>query len=340
MRIPKPFFRTQTQSYYLQFKGKQINLGRNKAAALAKYHELLAGHQEPTPEGTAAAVIDQFLEWCKANRAPRTYKFYKEHLQSFVDFIGKQIRVADLRPYHVTQWLSTVKGGDTFKYGAVGSVKRAFKHAVDEGYIPYSPVAKCKQPRPQPREVYITPEQWQTIIESMKPGPFQDAILFLRQTGCRPFELRQIEASNIDGKHIVFAAKKSKGKRYRRVIPLTAKAFEIVQRLAAEHPTGTIFRNQKGRPWTHPAMGHACRKFAKKLKVPLYPYAIRHTFCTDMLLAGMDPIKLAEVMGHRSLKMIMDVYSHLNLKRDELREQLEKFVNANDAKPPEKGHAA
>jgi len=52
----------------------------------------MAGKQEPTPDMTAAALIDNFLEWCKANREPRTYEFYQEHCQSFIDYVGKAIR--------------------------------------------------------------------------------------------------------------------------------------------------------------------------------------------------------------------------------------------------------
>jgi integrase len=334
MRIPKPFFRKQTQSFYLQLNGKQINLGKDKAQAMTKYHEIMAGKQEPLPDITAAALLDMFLGWCKASREPRTYQFYFEHLQSFIDYIGKTIQAMDVKPLHVTQWVGTRNGGETHKYNAASSLKRGFAWGAEQGIIPFSTLARYKPDhRPQPREVYIQPQQWQALIDKIKPGPFKNVVLFLRQTGCRPFELRRIEAKNIDGQCIVFERKKSKGKRVRRVIPLTKQAFAIVKQLANENPTGPIFRNEKGRPWTKSALGHAFQRHAKKMMFPLFAYAIRHSFCTDMLTQGMDPLKLAEIMGHKDLKMIMTVYSHLNLKRDELRQQLEKCVNANDATP-------
>ena len=212
MRVRKPFFRKQTASYYVELNGKQIPLGRDEKQAWEKYHALMLGRQDLTPQMAAAALIDNFLNWCKANREPRTHQFYLEHLQSFTDYIGKTIRVLELKPWHVTKWLATRNGGDTHKYNAVGSVKRAFKWAVDEGYIPSSPVARCKPPRPQPREVYISPEQWHVVLKMVKPGPFLDVLIFLRQSGSRPFEARRIEARHIDGNCIVFERKKSKGK--------------------------------------------------------------------------------------------------------------------------------
>ena len=52
-RCPQPFFRTQTQSWYVQLQGGQIPLGRDREEAWAKYNELMAssGHQiGPQPQ--------------------------------------------------------------------------------------------------------------------------------------------------------------------------------------------------------------------------------------------------------------------------------------------------
>jgi integrase len=334
MRVPKPYLRKQTSTFYVQLHGRQINLGKDEQAAWKQYHELMA--IEPlkiTYDYTVAELVDRFLAWVNPNQAERTYEFYQTRLQAFIDYIGKSIKISELQPFHVTQWLSTVNGGDTHKSNYVRSVKRAFKWAADEKYIQTSPLATYKSKhRPQSRDVYITPQQWQQFISGVKPGALHDVLIFMRQTGCRPFECRQIEAHHIDGHCIVFEKRKSKGKLVRRVIPLPNVAYEIVQRLAAKYPEGPLFRGKHGQPWSTASLGSVFRNRAKKLKLTIYPQAMRHTFCTDMLMQGIDPIKLAEIMGQRSLKMIMEVYSHLSLKRDELRQELEKCVTSNDAK--------
>lgn len=60
MREPKPIFRKQAQSQYVQLGRKQINLGKDEAAAREKYHRLLADfreHQEVAPSNAPPIEI-------------------------------------------------------------------------------------------------------------------------------------------------------------------------------------------------------------------------------------------------------------------------------------------
>lgn len=43
----------------------------------------------------------------------------------------------------------------------------------------------------------------------------------------------------------------------------------------------------------------------------VYPHLIRHSFITWSLTRGMNPIQLAQIVGHSSLAMIQQVYAHL-----------------------------
>jgi hypothetical protein len=46
MRQPKPFYRTQTPSFYVQIDGRQIDLGPDEAEAYRRWHLLMAGADE------------------------------------------------------------------------------------------------------------------------------------------------------------------------------------------------------------------------------------------------------------------------------------------------------
>src|SRR5262249_1475379 len=52
--------------------------------------------------------------------------------------------------------------------------------------------------------------------------------------------------------------------------------------------------------------------------------AFRHSFGARMLKAGVDPITVANLMGHRNLAMLANTYSHLNQDPAYLREQAKK----------------
>ncbi len=47
------------------------------------------------------------------------------------------------------------------------------------------------------------------------------------------------------------------------------------------------------------------------IKKPVYPHLLRHSYATWALTKGIDPIMLADVLGHNSLTMIQQVYAHL-----------------------------
>jgi integrase len=44
----------------------------------------------------------------------------------------------------------------------------------------------------------------------------------------------------------------------------------------------------------------------------VYPHLFRHSFATEALRRGMNPIQLAKILGHTSLRMIERTYSHLD----------------------------
>ncbi|MCB5433147.1 tyrosine-type recombinase/integrase [Blautia faecis] len=57
------------------------------------------------------------------------------------------------------------------------------------------------------------------------------------------------------------------------------------------------------------------------------PHILRHTACTRMAEAGMDPKILQGIMGHSDISMTMNVYNHGSIERmqNEMK-KLEKYM--------------
>jgi integrase/recombinase XerD len=56
------------------------------------------------------------------------------------------------------------------------------------------------------------------------------------------------------------------------------------------------------------------RGLGQRCAIPdrVHPHLFRHSFVTHMLAQGMNPVQLAVIVGHTSLDMIQQVYSHLS----------------------------
>ncbi len=317
-----PWRRKQDNCWYTKVNGKQIKLAEAEVSyqdALKLYHEAHAHAKKHSSELpiTVAQIIDEYLEWLKFNRAPGTYRWYYDYLQSFVDHIGAKLKVNQLKPLHVERWLqaSYAKAGSNHRRGAIKAIKRALNWAVEMDAITHNPVAKMKAPAYERREGHLTQEQFDDLMEKIKSECFRDYLDFLWLTGCRPMEVRQIEAQHLQGDKIVLPVKQSKGKRYNRVIYLTPEALKMVKRLAKEVARGPLFRNSQGNPWTSNAV--RCR-FRNLGIEDVCATTLRHSWVTKSLENGVDTTTVAVLAGHRDPTMVQRNYQHLAANHEHL----------------------
>ncbi|MGA7361922.1 MAG: tyrosine-type recombinase/integrase [Candidatus Dormiibacterota bacterium] len=67
-------------------------------------------------------------------------------------------------------------------------------------------------------------------------------------------------------------------------------------------------------PLTPSGVQQLVRELGRRCGIPgpVHPHLFRHSFATWALSRSMNPIQLAEILGHTSLAMIQQVYSHLS----------------------------
>ena len=72
---------------------------------------------------------------------------------------------------------------------------------------------------------------------------------------------------------------------------------------------------------------HAQEKYNSLFKIPLpkiTPHVCRHTYCSNMAKAGMNPKTLQYLMGHSDIGVTLNIYTHL--KFDDARDEVEKMM--------------
>jgi site-specific recombinase XerD len=343
MRQPEPYFKKSHKAWYVNVGGRQIRLAKDEKEAWEEYHKIMAGEVDIGRDPTLNDLFMAFTRWSERNHKPDTREFYKMYQSSFIATVGPGKRVSQVNPRHVTNWLDDnwpiydiLKGDKVIvpraaastRNGAVRAVKRPFNWGVSEGLIGRSPLVAVKTPKPTSRDTYLMPDQYDTLLAQVKHDDMRDVMETLRHTGCRPTELRLIEARwvNHDARCWEFPDDPDLPPKLQgRVVMLNDTAWQITERLCRENTDGPIFRSRiRNKPYSKAALVERFRKLRAHVDFHASPYTIRHTFATDAILQGVDLITIKELMGHEDLRMLEKIYQHVKKRGDHLRAGLEK----------------
>ena len=354
--MSRPWWRKTSKAWYATINGKQELLckapsksdRKGQDRADKELQKVLAVRQSIGYDATIAGVLEEFLVWSQANQSAKTYRGYKDLLQSFLDH-AEVAFVRELKPIHITKWLDDHKPkgkhvgwGSSGRRAAIVAVKRALNWAVEQGLIEKNPLFLVKLPTPVRREVLISNESHRKILRTVDRA-FRRVVRVMRATGCRPIEVRTVTAKevNLELGAWVFpvghpANKTGKRTGRPRVTYLTKSIQRLVKALLKRYPTGSLFRNKRGKPWTSNAFRLRWKRLREKLGLPegTCAYAIRHTFTTEGLERGVPVATMAELLGHQDLGMISRHYGHLAQKSQHLRAAAEQAaeVRSSDGK--------
>jgi len=129
MRQPKPWYRSQTDSWYVQIGPKQHSLAKgkeNEKSAFAAYHQIMAEKKPVEPEHTTVAqACDLFLDWSNKHNTHETFEWHRNFLQDFCDTHGSKSATAVI-PHDVSTWLDDHPKWKAGRRHATYCVKRAF----------------------------------------------------------------------------------------------------------------------------------------------------------------------------------------------------------------------
>jgi hypothetical protein len=202
-RRPKPWFRPSRGVWYVTYQGKQHNLGSGpEEDAEDAFHELKKRTKDEAIVSNEAAVcvMDDFLTWCEKHRAPRTYDWYKDHLEAFAQHIGT-LPLAKLKAYHLQEYLDAHTWSGGHKRGVITAIQRAFRWAYKLGKIDSFPLRGIEKPPAGKREQIVTPEEFATILSHVRDDAFRDLLNVSWEVGCGPQESLRVEARHMDLKH-------------------------------------------------------------------------------------------------------------------------------------------
>ncbi len=247
-----------------------------------------------------------------------------------------------------------------------GLLRPAFQMAMDDNCIQKNPFAFSLSGvvvnDSVPREA-ATEEQMRRFLQFIHDDyiyyRYYDAVYILFHTGMRISEFCGLTVSDIDliaktvnidhqlqrysdMSYHIETTKTSAGKRK---IPITDEVAECFERIleergsawTAEPPIdgcrGFLFVDEKGMPlvsqhWQS-RFKHMMERYNSIYKVQMpkiTPHVCRHTYCSNMARAGMNPKTLQYLMGHSDIAVTLNVYTHLGL--EDASEELRRIQEA------------
>lgn len=213
-----------------------------------------------------------------------------------------------------------------------------------------------REPKKERRVMTIL--ETKLFLEAAKNTRYYDMYVLALETGMRmgeicglmwgdiDFERRKLEVRRtmcyvyVDSKY-VFDIHDTKSINGRRLIPLTAKAIQALERQfvrkntivlkgnkASEGFEDLVFVTGNNKPIELRAvrvcMEYVIRRIHKTHDFEwVTPHTFRHTFATRAIERGMNPKTLQKILGHSTLQMTMDLYCHVT--DDTLFEEMRKF---------------
>ena len=231
-----------------------------------------------------------------------------------------------------------------------GVLRPAFQMAVDDDLLLRNPfefqLATVVVNDSVTREA-ITQEQERKFLKFIKEdshyNKYYDGMFLLFKTGLRVSEFCGLTVHDIDFEnnmlHITHQLQRKRDMQYSieetkttsgtRDIPMTEEVRECLERIVAnrKHPkvepiidgyTGFLFYDKNNRPmvalqwekYFHYAIGRYNRTYRVQLP-KITPHICRHTYCSNMARAGMNPKTLQYLMGHSDIGVTMNTYTHL-----------------------------
>jgi integrase len=239
-----------------------------------------------------------------------------------------------------------------------GVLSSAFARAVKWGLVTSNPVSRSEPPVPKKRRgMALTPAQ-QTLIYEGASGPWcLPAFLEVSAaTGARRGEVLALRWSDIqDGRAVIARSltqtkqvlefKDPKTEDSVRVVSLPASARHALDRHRKRQEQfrqqfgpdyradlDLIFANPDGTPLKPDSVSASVSALCRRLKLPkgVSLHTMRHSHGSHLLAAGMEITAVSERLGHSSVRVTADVYSHaIRGRDDEAARRWEEFQERN-----------
>jgi integrase len=195
-----------------------------------------------------------------------------------------------------------------------------FSHMENEGLLKASPMREVRKPRrPDKTFVYLRPEDLSTLLDAQETTDMKLRVRFMIATGGRRGEIcaltwRQIRRDA--GRIYIEASEGFNTKTGEHVVPLLPYADAVLTEIEQNHMEqfGTL-PPLSLRVFVPEAPSTVSNRFKRAVRAAglsedYNMKALRHTFASWAVIAGVDLYRVSKWLGHTSIKTT-EIYAHL-----------------------------
>jgi integrase len=292
--------------------------------------------------------LEEWIEGLAASRENSTVENYATILRKWVIPRIGGLRLAAVEPGHLRKLYAELlkeggKGGRTLSARSVSLahrvLHRAFEDAVSDGLLPRNPVASVKRPAAASSAAgqVWSAEEARRFLAAVTGERLEPLWRLELNTGLRRAEAAGLRWSDVDftaGVIRVQVQRTTEGYKVverepktasgRRRVPVDPgvmaalrawKKHQTEERLSygpAYADTELVFTREDGSGWHPQSLRHAFTWACKRAQVPVLRFHdLRHTAATLALEAGVHPKVVQERLGHASVQITLDTYSHV-----------------------------
>jgi integrase len=291
---------------------------------------------------TVGEYLSQWLkDSVKGTVRPSTFEVHRHMIEPHIVPALGRLKLKDLNPAHVRGFYrekldSGLSGATVRKMHSV--LRKALKQAVLDGLIPRNVCEAVKPPKVERKKIKpLDRQQAKTLLEAASGDRLEALYVLAVHTGMREGELLGLKWEDVDLERGVLRLRRSlvreggkttlgdlKTPKSRRSIRLTHAAAEALrshlerqleemERLGSLYQPGRLVFATESGTLINPSnlRNRSFKPLLKRAGLPdICFHDLRHTCATLLLSQGTHPKLVQELLGHATIAMTLDTYSH------------------------------
>lgn len=326
---------------------RKLVYGRTQTEVQAKANDLRMQHNMGLAldsDITVAEWADAWLRTYKSGVEYNTLKMYSFIAAKYVKEPLGGMKLRDVKTAHLQRIVneSADKHWIVTKFRL--TVRQMFGQALNNDLIPKNPASGITLPinQQQSRKRSLTDGEVARICGLQMDDRDKCFILVLLYTGMRKSEALALTKDSISedfahitvDKTVIFKVNASeikpnpKTSAGARTIPILAPLKDALRNYVDSIETNLLFPSATGGTMSDTAYRHMWRRFCKAMGTDeITAHIFRHNFATILYNAGVDVKAAQSILGHSSIAVTMDVYTHLGQRNKlEAAEKLNEFL--------------